>query len=965
MATTSDLSPQRWCCETYGEWRGGWLVCWLLPACGVMVVAHCPVVASRACRLDSPVDEGDIIHVVFHPHPCAPAASEVVVVSQAQNALVVLPDVLLSPTRVGAGLQCTRRAVLGELVTDSFSSHAALMGQVRSLCNARYRGHARRCSPLRAVCVRRWLSIPQLKHALFEAAILSGNFDGEFLAAAALDIVRQPSTMQGLYAIDCGEGTALSQLREVIQSVMEWGKRFFSASARPPTDRQTVAIGADGRRWVQLAVQRAMATEDSVWSPLWGVKGQLDAVVAVKTPVGAKVVVGPQPRQHLKTASLAGAKVGWVGRAAGDGSGSGSGGGSGGGSGSGSGVSVRVLPLELKTGKGHQSHHAQVSMYSLLMADRYGAISDLPRPVLLRRRPLGRSHTLPSPGAAVAADRADVMAGLLAYVRKDNVDMFGVPAKWGELVALLSKRNMVAKGLHEFMQHRVTAVGHAAADAAATAQVASHGGSQALALPAMLRDRRSCSSCFSYRACTLYHAAVEGGDGTTSGLGDMFTASVSHLSPAHAAYFLKWDRLLAAEDGDGLGHDAPLWGTTPQQRAASGRCAHDLRLVHCGPAEVAAPAGALKSGHAAVGTTSGSGGEYEYTFEVRGAAAHTSTATGGVDATQGTTRSLLDLSLAEGDWVVVSVQRGPVSVMRGSIRSLTRHRIVVSAVQKPSLVTTRSTQRGGVGASAPTSQCGAMHSQQPLTQDDIVAMPSSGLGGDIEDIAGGPQPSSSSSSSVSILSRLTWRVDKGELRSTSRQLRSNLVTMLVGPTVEWDDELAPPTAVTSTDDAPAGASPSHSGQRRREDRTQPTFGDVKRKLLVVDLVAPRFYAGRCLPWLADPAAPPASSFRRENPWLPVAGTSVLDTLRAGFEQLNPDQVGRVLQEELLGMRSRMGRAWCACMYVCMCVHGSVALWSGCFKRKTTCACKACPAQARRRPWCSASERWWLVGIASW
>ena len=134
-----------WCVQ------GGWLVCWLFPACGVMLAAHCPVVASRACRLDSPVDEGDIIHVVFHPHPCAPAAGEVVVVSQAQNALVVLPDVLLSPTRVGAGLQCTRRAVLGELVTDSFSSHAALMGQVRSLCNARYRGHARRCSPLR-VC---------------------------------------------------------------------------------------------------------------------------------------------------------------------------------------------------------------------------------------------------------------------------------------------------------------------------------------------------------------------------------------------------------------------------------------------------------------------------------------------------------------------------------------------------------------------------------------------------------------------------------------------------------------------------------------------------------------------------------------------------------------------------------------------------------------------------------------------
>lgn len=91
------------------------------------------------------------------------ADAHTIVVDDTQNALVVLPDMLLSPTRVSGSFDCLRKAVLDDTLRGS-TSRQALLGQ--------------------------------LKHALFEAALSRANFSEDYLARVAAVLVQRPQTMQ-------------------------------------------------------------------------------------------------------------------------------------------------------------------------------------------------------------------------------------------------------------------------------------------------------------------------------------------------------------------------------------------------------------------------------------------------------------------------------------------------------------------------------------------------------------------------------------------------------------------------------------------------------------------------------------------------------------------------------------------------------------------------------------------------
>lgn len=963
------------------------------------------------------IEEDDIIHVILHPKPPAPAPGSVaaggrIVVDRWKNALVVLPDILVSPTRVTDSLGCQRRGVLGELVNEGGTSRPALMGQVRVVslkvvwCECVELAHSsKRLTPVPAC---RGTCGVQLKHALFEQAMLAGNFRGQFLADTALQVVRQPSTMQvragarhhtpmpsradtcrpllcvrgrrvvygtglqSLYAIGAGEDEALGQLRDVIPSLQRWASQFVSSNDRVPGERHTIEIGEGGRLFAQLQVKHTEATEDSVWSPMWGIKGQLDAVVTAKAPVRNGTSEQPPEaylRAHPKLArrvANAGAAMPRGGRAGG-------------------GVLRSVMPLELKTGKRHMSHFAQVSgvcgyttlpvraswfrslthchvaltcsptlrsraspcgaqvsMYSLLMADRYGDVSQLPMPLpdpRLRKAGLARSQTTPVRGASrdSATSLHEDVAGLLVYMRKDSTEMSGVRAKWDDLRHLLIIRNAIAKGLQRFNQFVAATEGPATATATGGGSGAGAGGHEPrLALPPMLGDRRTCSSCFKFRACTLYHAALEGGTAQSSGLGSLFTNAVSHLSAACIAYvatppalplpamrcgasqplpsgctryFRKWDRLLTAESGGSLAADAAMWTTDARERMQSGRCASDLRLVgverenslgQAAAADATAGGGDPKAatGGAAFTAVSGSETRFRYTFELPEAmraeipptlatTASPSQASPGIPRAK-SSDSLRELSLGVGDWVVVSQQGGAVAVMRGSVVDVTDTQLVVRAVQPPSRLMSKR-----------------------VSKPSAVASGAGATGVDIEDMvpARDPLPTSSAGGTVAALAHVVWRVDRAELQTANRQMRMNLVNMLAGPTVQWDDGLDPPDP--PTDDAQDGSEAGGGGrggeaqQARQKAQSAPTFGDVKRKVLVVDLAPPRVVEGPCMPWEPEVVAAVAKSavhneaarvagrrvfVRRENPWLEPGDPQTLARLKAEFATLNSDQV---------------------------------------------------------------------------
>ena len=200
-------------------------------------------------RTHTAIEENDIIHVILHPKPPAHAPASTtsggrIVVDRWKNALVVLPDVLVSPTRVTDSLGCARRGVIGELVNEGGTSRPALMGQVR------VRVWVCVCSAARVRSLTIVILVPccsQLKHALFEQAMLAGNFRGKFLADTALSIVRQPSTMQ----VRCRTGPVATWAR------IHTDASRLTAHVRPhrvlPRSRCTPLVPGRTRRWGNCA----------------------------------------------------------------------------------------------------------------------------------------------------------------------------------------------------------------------------------------------------------------------------------------------------------------------------------------------------------------------------------------------------------------------------------------------------------------------------------------------------------------------------------------------------------------------------------------------------------------------------------------------------------------------------------------------------------------------------------------
>ena len=74
-----------------------------------------------------------------------------------------------------------------------------------------------------------------------------------------------------------------------------------------------------------MAVNKLLDVEEHVWSPMYGLKGNIDATV--------QVVMDDDGMQRTMT-----------------------------------------VPFEIKTGRNHHSHIAQTALYTLLLSDRYGEL---------------------------------------------------------------------------------------------------------------------------------------------------------------------------------------------------------------------------------------------------------------------------------------------------------------------------------------------------------------------------------------------------------------------------------------------------------------------------------------------------------------------------------------------------------------------------------------------------------------
>ncbi|KAH6617964.1 DNA replication factor Dna2-domain-containing protein [Chaetomium sp. MPI-SDFR-AT-0129] len=212
------------------------------------------------------------------------------VVDNNHNILILHPDQLVSSTVVADSFTCMRRAVLQDRVKATSEATPPLV-------------------------------YGTILHEVFQEALMANNWDLGFLGSVVSKILR--NHLEDLYIIKVTMEDAHAHVMSKMPELRSWAQAFVAASPKP----NAVVQGKNGER-VNMCVSKLLDVEEHVWSPMYGLKGNIDATVQVTMRDLAK--------------------------------------------GSSSSTRTLTVPFEVKTGKNATANHqAQTVLYNLLLSDRY------------------------------------------------------------------------------------------------------------------------------------------------------------------------------------------------------------------------------------------------------------------------------------------------------------------------------------------------------------------------------------------------------------------------------------------------------------------------------------------------------------------------------------------------------------------------------------------------------------------
>ncbi|GAB1315955.1 DNA replication endonuclease-helicase Dna2 [Madurella fahalii] len=207
------------------------------------------------------------------------------IIDNNHNMLILHPDQLVSATVVADSFTCMRRAVLQDRVKATSEATPALV-------------------------------YGTILHEIFQEALMANNWDLGFLGCVINKTLQKH--LEDLYVIKVSLEDARSHVMSKMPELKSWAQAFVSASPKP----NAFVHGKNGEK-VNMCVSKLLDVEEHVWSPMYGLKGNIDATVQVTMQDG----------KASKTLTV---------------------------------------PFEVKTGKNATTNHqAQTVLYNLLLSDRY------------------------------------------------------------------------------------------------------------------------------------------------------------------------------------------------------------------------------------------------------------------------------------------------------------------------------------------------------------------------------------------------------------------------------------------------------------------------------------------------------------------------------------------------------------------------------------------------------------------
>jgi DNA replication ATP-dependent helicase Dna2 len=209
------------------------------------------------------------------------------IIDNSKNMIILHPDHLISATVVADSFGCIRRAILQDRVKAT--------GQA---------------------------SPPQfygtIMHSVFQEALKRNTWDIDTLDGLLTDLL--PLYYETIAEINLNENQIREHLSPRLLEMGAWAKVFVQRAPQP----EAVVQGRHGQQ-SRVSINKLLDVEEHIWSPNYGLKGNLDATVQIQLDDDAG--------EHK----------------------------------------TLTVPLELKTGKRtSEAHHGQTALYTLLASDRYG-----------------------------------------------------------------------------------------------------------------------------------------------------------------------------------------------------------------------------------------------------------------------------------------------------------------------------------------------------------------------------------------------------------------------------------------------------------------------------------------------------------------------------------------------------------------------------------------------------------------
>ncbi|KHO11767.1 hypothetical protein MAA_10711 [Metarhizium robertsii ARSEF 23] len=234
----------------------------------------------RGAWFETPAHTNSYVHVIG-----SFSARGQCIIDDAQNLLILHPDQLISSTVVADSFGCMRRAVLQDRVKATSEASPPLV-------------------------------YGTMLHEIFQEALMANQWDLPFLGCI-IDKITE-NHVEDLYTIKVGLPSAKEHLLSKMTELSYWAKAFVA----PKPQDDAVVEDRNGKK-ANMAITKLLDVEEHVWSPMYGLKGNIDATVEVAMSDGEQ------------TRTL-------------------------------------TVPFEVKTGKhANSSHMAQTALYTLLLSDRY------------------------------------------------------------------------------------------------------------------------------------------------------------------------------------------------------------------------------------------------------------------------------------------------------------------------------------------------------------------------------------------------------------------------------------------------------------------------------------------------------------------------------------------------------------------------------------------------------------------